>query len=255
MVEGLKSFRDYMRGHEQEYILIGGSACELAMRDSMLSFRSTRDLDIVLVAEALRRQFFERFWSFIRAGQYQSLEKTSSKPCLYRFEKPGQVGYPAKIELLSRNMLELPDGVRLSPIPAPEQGESLSAILLDGTYYSYALKSRIEIDGVPTIPAHCLIPLKAKAHLDLKQRRENGDTSVRSNDIKKHRNDVFRLYLTLTPVDEFEIPQGIAEDLKAFLGFFPANSSDWDAIKKSVDFEEFPPPDVVLEQLTGIVRL
>ena len=99
------------------------------------------------------------------------------------------------------------------------------------------------------------LPLKAKAHLDLKQRRENGDTSVRTNDIKKHRNDVFRLYLTLTPADEFEIPPDIAEDLRNFLGSLPVSSSDWDAIKKSVGFKEFPPPDVVLDQLTGIFRL
>ncbi len=43
----------------------------------------------------------------------------------------------------------------------------------------------------------CLIPFKAKAWLDLKERKLNGD-QVDSKNIKKHKNDVFRLALLIT---------------------------------------------------------
>ena len=43
----------------------------------------------------------------------------------------------------------------------------------------------------------CLIPFKAKVWLDLKERKLNGD-QVDSKNIKKHKNDVFRLALLIT---------------------------------------------------------
>lgn len=38
----------------------------------------------------------------------------------------------------------------------------------------------------------CLIPFKMKAYLDLSMRKKNGE-HVDSKNIKKHKNDVFRL--------------------------------------------------------------
>jgi hypothetical protein len=59
----------------------------------------------------------------------------------------------------------------------------------------------IFIDELPVVPPKCLIPLKARAHLALKKRRETGENNVRGTDVKKHRNDVFRLYVSLKPED------------------------------------------------------
>jgi hypothetical protein len=49
VVEGLELFRDHFRGFTDQYVLIGGAACDLAMVKAGLAFRATKDLDIVFV--------------------------------------------------------------------------------------------------------------------------------------------------------------------------------------------------------------
>ena len=47
------------------------------------------------------------------------------------------------------------------------------------------------VDGMPILKTTCLIAFKAKAWLDLRERKLN-DEHVDSKNIKKHKNDVFR---------------------------------------------------------------
>lgn len=68
------------------------------------------------------------------------------------------------------------------------------------------LRSRTLLGGIPTVPVQCLIPLKAKAYLDLKGRKDAGNTRVKGDDIRKHRNDVFALAQVLTPDDRYTLP-------------------------------------------------
>ena len=75
MVNGLAHFLAHFAGFESRFILIGGTACDLWMGETGLDFRSTKDLDIVLVAESLPAEFFGRLWAFIREGRYASLEQ------------------------------------------------------------------------------------------------------------------------------------------------------------------------------------
>lgn len=58
MVRGLDLFRERFRDFPDSYVLIGGTACSLAMEKVGLAFRSTKDLDIVLCVEALTTEFF-----------------------------------------------------------------------------------------------------------------------------------------------------------------------------------------------------
>lgn len=55
MVEGLERFKDHFKEFTEQYVLIGGAACDLYMEDAGLFFRATKDLDIVLCVEALDR--------------------------------------------------------------------------------------------------------------------------------------------------------------------------------------------------------
>ena len=59
----------------------------------------------------------------------------------------------------------------------------------------------------------CLIPLKARAWLDLTKRKANGDR-VDSKNIRKHRNDILRLYQLLTPGRHIDMPETVKKDLK-----------------------------------------
>ena len=65
------------------------------------------------------------------------------------------------------------------------------------SYYDLLKDGQVVLDGIPVLKEVCLIPFKAKAWLDLNERKENGG-SVDSKNIKKHKNDVFRLGQLIT---------------------------------------------------------
>jgi len=234
VVAGLERFAEHFKDFRDAFVLIGGTACDLWMGERDLHFRATKDLDIVVVVDALSDRFIHTFWEFIREGEYATHQHDQDHPSFYRFENPRHKAHPKRIELLTRNELSLPGDARFTPIPAGDDLSSLSAILMDDSYYDYLLASKIVIDGIPTVPVQCLIPLKAKAHLDLKARKATGDESVKGNDVKKHRNDVFALAQTLAPSDRYVLPEGLKNDLRSFLESLPADSTDWQAINRSV---------------------
>lgn len=81
MVKGLDTFRRYFQGYENQYVLIGGAACDIVFENSETAFRATRDLDIVLIVEALTPEFGEKFWNFVQDGKYRNkapMEKNRS---------------------------------------------------------------------------------------------------------------------------------------------------------------------------------
>lgn len=80
MVGGLERFRDHFKEHAHQYALIGGSACDLLMEQVGLTFRATKDLDIVLIVEELDSGFARSFWEFIRAGRYAVAQSSEGKP-------------------------------------------------------------------------------------------------------------------------------------------------------------------------------
>ena len=43
MVRGIDSFRDWFQGYEDQYAIIGGTACDLLMTDEGLDFRATKN--------------------------------------------------------------------------------------------------------------------------------------------------------------------------------------------------------------------
>lgn len=53
MVRGLDVFRRHFADFTDRYVLIGGVAATLAMEEAGLDFRATKDLDLVLIIEAL----------------------------------------------------------------------------------------------------------------------------------------------------------------------------------------------------------
>jgi hypothetical protein len=227
MVKGLDVFQNHFRDYCDRYILIGGTACALAMEEAGLTFRATKDLDIVLCIEALDRNFVEAFWNFIRKGEYQIQEKASGKKQYYRFTKPVNETFPYMLELFSRkpDVLSLADESHLTPIPVEEEVSSLSAILLDDDYYSFITQGKRNRDGLSIIGADRLIPLKARAWLDLRRRKEQGE-KIDSNNIRKHKNDVFRLYQVIEPDNHIPLPAKIAYDLQNFFGLIFTEAID-----------------------------
>ena len=121
------------------------------------------------------------------------------------------------IELFSRrvNAIELPENAVLTPLSLDEEISSLSAILLDADYYQLLRSGTVVIDGVTVLGAACLIPFKAKAWLDLTERKAKGER-VDRDDISKHKKDIFRLSALLIPGTKTIVNRAVWHDLQAF---------------------------------------
>jgi hypothetical protein len=243
VVKGLDKFREHFADFGDHYVLIGGTASYLVMADAGVTFRATKDLDIVLCVEALDADFFKAFWAFVEAGGYQNQQRSTGNKIFYRFNKPKDESYPFMLELFSRNpdTLVLNDDSHLTPIPIDEDVDSLSAILLDDDYYQFLHQHKTEIDGVSVITEECIIPLKAKAWLDLSARKEVGE-KVESKAIKKHKNDIFRLFQILSPEARIDLPETISNDMQQYLA---AISEEPDLSLKDFGLEDRKVPDVV----------
>jgi hypothetical protein len=227
VVKGLDLFREHFAAVADQYVLIGGTAATLAMDEVGLDFRATKDLDIVLHIEVLSPAFAAAFWAFVDRGGYEIRQASvTGKPVLYRFMKPADSGFPAMLELFCRlpDGIQLAEGSRLTPIPFDDAAASLSAILLDDTYYAFIVNGCRHVDGLPWIGAEQLIPLKARAWLDLSARKSEGQ-HVDGKDIRKHANDVIRLSQLLTPDSRIPLATRIAGDLGGFLDGLAADGS------------------------------
>lgn len=218
MVSGFTKFKEKFQGFENQYVIIGGTACDLIMENEELSFRATKDIDIVLLVESITADFGKRFWEYIKEAGYEHKNKSTGEAQFYRFTSPKSKEYPYMIEIFSRN----PDGIQLeedailTPLPIDESISSLSAILLNEAYYELLKNGYIMIDGIPVLKATCLIPFKAKAWLDLSERKEKGEF-IDSKNIKKHKNDVFRLAQLITADTRQMLKADIKEEMKIFL--------------------------------------
>lgn len=218
MVRGLDRFREHFRAFADRYVLIGGTACDLAFTNAGVPFRATKDLDIVLCVESLDADFAKAFWMFVKQGEYELQESSTGQAKFYRFKKPKQTDFPVMLELFARVPDAIGDrpGAELTPIPVGEDVSSLSAILLDADYYGWIHAGKHEVEGLPTLRPEFLVPLKAKAWLDLRRRAAAG-AKIDTADIKKHKNDVFRLFTIMDPGFRVSLALQIEADMMSFL--------------------------------------
>lgn len=144
--------------------------------------------------------------------------KKEGVPQFYRFSHPITNQYPAMIELFTRKLdaIQLPEDTVITPLPIDEDISSLSAILLDDDYYEFLKQGKVIVNGVTVLDAAYLIPFKAKAWLDLTDRKTSGE-HVDSKNIKKHKNDVFRLTELIDPTIKITAPQQVQTDIQEFV--------------------------------------
>ncbi len=227
MVHGIKKFKEYFENHSNQYVLIGGTACDILMDDLGVPFRATKDFDMVLIIENLDLSFGKTFWKFVEDGGYSNRKRSTGKRQYYRFTKPEDSSFPKMIELFSRhpNNFQLNSDKGLTPIYIDETIASLSAILLNDAYYDLLIEGNITVDGFSIIDIETLILFKVKAWLDLKRRRESGN-KVDSKDIKKHKNDVFRLLVNVSPTARIKTVEVVQKDINQFVKQIQNNKPD-----------------------------
>lgn len=226
MIRGLEVFRAHFRDFKDQYVLIGGSACDLWFAESGIEFRATKDLDIVLIVEALTPEFGKRFWEFIWEGGYQNRNRSSGTPQYYRFDKPENSAYPFMIELFSQTaaLLHVPDSLT-TPIHIDDDVYSLSAILLNEEYYRILLSGKDAVSDIVVLKPEFLIVFKIKAFLDIKARRESDGLEI-SEEVMKHLKDVIRLSALLSGKERFDLPEIIKADIASFISWYEREPYD-----------------------------
>ena len=230
-MRGIDRFREFFAGHKDEYVLIGGGACNLLFDEVGQSFRATKELDLVLLVETLTAGFGRDFWDFVQEGGCENKQKSGGEPQFYRFSKPKNPAFPAMIELFARTNVDLSDVESgLMPIHIDDEVSSLSEILLDEEYYRLLVDNRTSAAGIAVLSVEGLIPFKVKAWLDLSARRTDGQ-NVDEKSIKKHRNDVCRLATLFTGDERPVMSEGVCADMRRFMEAYESDPVDPKALK------------------------
>lgn len=217
MLRGLDVFKKYFEQYPKNYVIIGGTACDTIIDEAGFVPRATRDIDIILVVEALTTEFVKQFWQFIKDGNYGDQEKINDERQYYRFKKPMNTEFPYQIELFSRSpdVIILEGDAHLTPIPVEDNLSNLSAILLNDDYYNYMIEHSQVENGLHHANIEALICLKAKAFLEIKERIQNGSKED-AKQLRKHKADVFRLVVMLAPESQFDLPETIQVHVNQF---------------------------------------
>ena len=231
-MEGLEKFREAFEAYSENYVIIGGTACDIAMTGTAVRPRATHDIDMIVIVEKMTADFAEHFWQFVREGGYRPEKRKQSegeapKYELYRFVN-GKPGYPEMIELLSRHpdILGEPKGLTIEPLPVDELRYADSA---------------------------ALIALKSRAYLNLLQDKANGK-HVNSKDIKKHRSDVLKNVVIMED-SQITAPEPIVACIKEFVASI---RNDWDALSEPLAKALDQDPsfiEALLEQLDGLFAI
>lgn len=255
-MDGLDRFREAFREFSDNYVIIGGSACEIVMTGTAVRPRATHDIDMIVILENMTPEFGQRFWNFIVEAGYRPernkpKDGEAMKYQMYRF-LDGRPGYPPMIELLSRHSDALgePKGLTIEPMAISEDVSSLSAIIMDDDYYRFTIENSTLTNGIRHATPVALIVLKARAYLNLLNDKANGK-HVNTYDIKKHRSDVLK-NIAIMPSETVFVPNTIKSCIDDFINEIKNNQDElYPALAKSLDVT----PSLIgqlLEQLNTI---
>lgn len=253
---GLDKFKEAFAEFSDNYVIIGGTACDIVMTGTVVRPRATHDIDMIVVVENMTQEFGSKFWEFIKEAGYRperrkTEEGEPQKYELYRFVD-GKAGYPEMIELLSRHpdVLGEPQGLVIEPLPFSDDISSLSAIIMDDDFYHFTIENSVLTDGIRHASPIALIALKAKAYLNLLAEKENGH-HVNTRNIKKHRSDIMKSAVIIETYPVIA-PQSIIDCVQDFV---EKVSEEGDtlipSLAKSLDTEE----SVVMELLNQLNEL
>ena len=195
-----------------------------------------------MVVEALSTEFGMRFWDFIKEGNYASRQRGERKHEYYRFTSPENSSFPYQVELFSKQIgeLPLPEDAHLEPIHIEDGISSLSAILMDEDYYQFTIEHSTVYEGIHIANIEALICLKAKAYIDMLNRKDEGE-KIDIDKIEKHKKDVIRLAAMIPGDASFEIPEPLKKDFTIFCDLVQTRLPNRDFMKsiglRNVDAE------------------
>lgn len=71
-MKGIDKIRLYLGAYKGNYVIIGGTACNLNLEDANMVGRAIKYIDMIMVCEALTPEYLKSFWDFIKAGGYSA---------------------------------------------------------------------------------------------------------------------------------------------------------------------------------------
>lgn len=240
MIAGFEKFEEAFAPHYEAFILIGGTAVQMVLgqydtpKGVANRARVTHDIDLLVVTDNLTREFKTAFHRFVEAGQYECYF-SGERPHYYRFLNPKNTAYPAKIELLSHSLLDLP-GIRHTPLEL-DWDESMSAMVLDEDLYRYALSHCELRHGFNCLRPEALIVFKIAAYLNLMEEHAETGDARRRNDALKHRNDAFRVLEHIEPTVRADLPEALMPRIREFIALFSPGGSnylEWQPISQAL---------------------
>jgi hypothetical protein len=214
MIKGWEHFKTHFRQFSKDFILVGGVASHLQLEEiGAPKVRPTKDLDIVLMMRP-SRDFLNHLKKYIKDGGYEIQKGADEHAWFYRFQNPKHDDYPEMIELFASadKDFKLFEEQHIIPVTTPSGVKSLSAILLDDEYFELIKNNAVENEGVYLLSPLALIPFKAKAYLEIKERNED------AKKWKKHRSDIINLTVSFLNKDNRQTLTGrVREHFKEFI--------------------------------------
>jgi hypothetical protein len=208
MIRGLEHFKERFKDYSDDFILVGGVASYVLLDEAGAErVRPTKDLDIVLMMKP-SEGFLNTIKQYVKDGEYEIQKGDNDQATFYRFLKPTNEEFPIMLELFAtaESGFDLYEDQHIIPISTPNEVKSLSAILLDEEYYALIKKNAVEKDGINLLNPFALIPFKAKAYLEIKERKED------SKNWKKHRGDIINLAVAFLTEETKEELTGKVKD-------------------------------------------
>ena len=80
-------------------------------------------------------------------------------------------------EDMKKFLSEIADEIRVHPLSFAEYYSAVGGDKNEA-YYELLKTGQMMVDGIPVLSPTCLIPFKAKAWLDLKERKLNGERAI-----------------------------------------------------------------------------
>ena len=111
--------------------------------------------------------------------------------------------------------------------------------MLDNNYYNFLKEGRTIVNDITVLGAEYLIPFKTKAWLDLSNKKASGE-HVDNKNIKKHKNDVFRLSELIDTDIKILVENIIYADIVKFVK---------DMEKEEIDLKKLGIPNKTNEQI------
>ncbi len=219
MIEGIEIFSKYLKEFTDNFIIIGGTACSMLYKEAGLTFRRTKDIDLILTTSDSgdSSNFRKRFYEFIKDGGY-SIFQREERFHYYRFQAPTQNEFPFMIELFSQgNFEDINNSERKYTTMDEDEKYHLSAIIMAKSSYEMIVRNSEYIDGLPVAKSLVVIVLKALAWKDMTRRKDINNERIDSKDIRKHRNDILRLHEILKDSDTILIEKELSRQISGIL--------------------------------------